>query len=169
MNQTLTNPANLQALALQIRNHIHNDVLDARLRALGASIIRKYNVPARAPFELARAVLLSAQKIKFFREYPEVNAAPWITAQWNIGDCDDKARYIAALLLQFRVPVRLAFVSFRRGLKGGAMAHVWPEAKVGPGGSWVAMESVRPWPMGKSALDIIKRKRWPYKIFRVAI
>ena len=167
IQQKLTTQASLQELALEIRRHIYRDIEDARLRALGASIIRKYKVPARDPFKLARAVLLAAQAIKFFRECPEVNAAPWVTQQWGIGDCDDKSRYIAALLRHFQVPVRLVYMSFRSDKR--SMAHVWPEAQIGPNHTWLALESVRPWPIGKSALDLVKRKGWPHKVFRVTI
>lgn len=172
MNQTTTNPANLRQLADQIRQHILSDVEDARLRELAAHIIEKYKVPERSPRQLARAFQLYSQNdIKFFREFPEVNAAPWITAKWRIGDCDDKARLIAALLKSFRIPVRLAFVTFT-GPDGGTKSHVWPEygdVNVDGQPTWFALESVRPWPLGKSPLDVIRAKGFRHNHFEVVI
>lgn len=161
-----TSSRDIYELAQQIRQQILSDVEDPRLRELGAHIIKRYHVPSREPRALARAFqLFSQHSVKFFREFPEINAAPWITAKWGIGDCDDKARLIAALLKQFRIPVRLTYVSFHDGRR--AIAHVWPEVKLKK--QWAALESVREWPLGKSALEAIKRKGYPYKTFYVEI
>jgi len=166
IQSTVTYAPNLLILARQIRNHILCDVEDARLRELGASIIRRFHVPSREPRQLARAFqLFSQQRVKFFREYPEVNAAPWITARWGIGDCDDKARLVAALCKSFRIPVRLMYLTFNTGKR--TVSHVWPEVLLGH--KWCALESVRPWPIGKSALQTVIAKKWPYKIFSMDI
>jgi Transglutaminase-like superfamily len=170
LNQTVSNPQSLRELADQIRVNILKDVEDARLRELGAQIIEKYNVPQRSPKQLARAFQLFGQEIKFFREFPEVNAAPWITAKWKIGDCDDKARLIAALLKSFRIPVRLTYMTFEIVKSDGTKeykSHVWPEVNLDD--TWVSLESVRPWPMGKSALDAIKAKNLKHSVFSVEI
>lgn len=119
----------------------------------------------RQPRQLARAFQLFAQKIKFFREYPEYNAAPWVTVAWGIGDCDDKARLIAALLKNFRIPVRLRFANFNTGVR--KVSHVWPEAQLD--GKWEALESVRPWPLGKNPLTNIKAKGWQHNTFALEI
>lgn len=132
------------------------------------------DVPARSSRQLARAFQVFSQNhIKFFREDPEVNAAPWVTAKWRIGDCDDKARLIAALLKSFRIPVRLAFLQFT-DKQGVTRSHVWPEyrdqdAKGRPIGDWVALESVQPWPMGKSPAEVLRSKGIPIKTFEVDV
>lgn len=180
--QTVTNPKNLRALAEQISAKIQDDVADARLRELGAYIIKKFNVPSRSPRQLSRAFQLFSQNyVKFFREFPEVNAAPWVTAKWGIGDCDDKSRLIAALLKSFRIPARLTYMTFVRPKKTATdpdefLSHVWPEVLLADDESdpkspqqWYALESVRPWPLGKSALDAIKAKKLKYSTFSLDV
>jgi hypothetical protein len=127
--------------------------------------VRKYNVPARDQRRLARAVQLYAQSIKFFREFPEVIAAPWVTADWGIGDCDDKSRLIAAVLKSFRIPVRLVFVTYRKST--GTVSHVYPEVQLD--GEWLAAESVQTWPLGKDPLDVIAKRGLPYSFFKLDI
>jgi len=123
-----------------------------------ARLIDISRVPARDPVRLARALqLYSARKIKFFRERPERFQSALRTIAWGIGDCDDKARFIAASLRTFRIPVRLKFLHLT--LPGGqVLGHVYPQAwlptRNGASGnraltsSWVALESVREYPLG---------------------
>lgn len=139
---------------------------DPRTRDLGARIVRKYNVTARDLRAFARAVQLHAQSIKFFREFPEVIAAPWITDEWGIGDCDDKSRMIAAVVKSFRIPVRLVFVTFAKK-PGFNVSHVFPEIELD--GKWLPAESVQPWPLGKDPLEMLKRKGTAYSSFKVDI
>ncbi len=159
-------PANLSSLAQAIRKEILNDVEDPRTRQLGARIIAKYHVTARDQRALVRAVQLHAQSIKFFREYPEIIAAPWVTDDWGIGDCDDKSRMIAAVVKAFRVPVRLVFVTFTKKT-GATVSHVYPEVQLGT--QWLPVESVQPWPLGKDPIAMLKAKGLPYTFFKVDI
>jgi transglutaminase-like putative cysteine protease len=171
-NQTMksrtANPRNLRKLAELIRAEILRDIEDPRLRELGAKIIGLYNVPSRDPVALARAFQLYSQEhIKYFRERPEYVVAPWVTARWAIGDCDDKSRLIGALLACYRIPARLAYVSFRD--PSGTKAHVWPEFRESNNDAWKALESVRDWPLGKSPLEMLAAKKYPYQVFYVEI
>jgi len=117
-----------------------------------AKLIDIANVPARDPVKLARVVqLYSARKIKFFRERPERFQSAIRTVVWGIGDCDDKARFIAASLRTFRIPTRLKFLYIT--LPGNKLVgHVYPQAWLpfpDPSKSqWVSLESVREYPMG---------------------
>ena len=168
LQSKVTTAPNLEALASQIRSAVLADIEDARLRELAADVIRQYSVPARDTRQLARAFQLFAQdRVKYFREHPEYNAAPWVTARWGIGDCDDKSRLIAALCKQFKMPTRLVFATFKG--KTGVISHVWPEVQLDGSDDWIALESVRPWPMGKNPLDAIKAKGYPYKVFELVI
>lgn len=166
MTSRTSDPKDLSSLAQEIRSAILTDVEDPRTRQLGARIVSKYNVTARDQKALARAVQLYAQDIKFFREFPEVIAAPWVTADWGIGDCDDKSRLIAAVLKSFRLPVRLVFVTFQKKT-GQVVSHVFPEVQLGP--SWHALESVQRWPMGKDPIEMLTRKGLPFTQFKVDI
>jgi transglutaminase-like putative cysteine protease len=115
---------------------------------------------------LARAVQLHAQKIKFFREYPEIIAAPWVTDDWGIGDCDDKSRMIAAVLKAFRIPVRLVFVTFTKQ-SGQTVSHVFPEVQLD--NTWLPVESVQPWPLGKDPIAMLQSKNLPHTSFKLDI
>lgn len=161
-----SDPKDLSSLAREIRAAILVDVEDARTRQLGARIVRTYNVTARDQKGLVRAVQLHAQKIKFFREFPEIIAAPWITDEWGIGDCDDKSRMIAAVVKAFRIPVRLVFVTFQKKT-GMTVSHVFPEVQLD--GAWLPVESVQPWPLGKDPIEMLKRKGLAYTSFKVDI
>ena len=58
---------------------------------------------------------------------------------------------IATVLRSFRIPVRAKFIRFRSPQPDGAVklvAHVFPEVQLN--GRWEALESVHPWPLGKS-------------------
>jgi transglutaminase-like putative cysteine protease len=161
-----SDPKDLSSLAREIRAAILTDVEDARTRDLGARIVRKYNVTARDQRALVRAVQLHAQAIKFFREFPEIIAAPWVTDQWGIGDCDDKSRMIAAVVKSFRIPVRLVFVTFIKKA-GMRVSHVYPEVQLD--GRWLPVESVQPWPLGKDPIEMLTRKGMPFTSFKVDI
>lgn len=124
-----------------------------------ARLIDVARVPARDPIALSRAVqLYSARRIKFFRERPERFQSAIRTIAWGIGDCDDKARFIAASLRTFRIPVALKFLHLTIPPKPGStvktpqiLGHVYPlawlEYPKAPA-RWVALESVREYPMG---------------------
>lgn len=108
-------------------------------------LIEKGNIPARDPKSLARAVqLYSARKIKYFRERPERFQSALRTIVWGLGDCDDKARFIAACLRSFRLPVKLKFIRFMT--ESGKKGHVYPLVLINE--KWVPLESVREYPWG---------------------
>lgn len=114
-------------------------------------LIERANVPARDPIKLARAIqLYSARHIKFFRERPERFQAAIRTVVWGIGDCDDKARFVAACLRTFRIPVRLKVLHMTLP-DGKQLGHVYPQAWLefpAKPARWVSLESVREFPMG---------------------
>lgn len=130
---------------------VEADTGDPLLMHFLARLIEAANVPARDPIALARAVqLYSARKIKFFRERPERFQSAVRTVVWGIGDCDDKARFIAASLRSVRIPVVLKFLHMTLP-DGRLLGHVYPMAWLeypkAPA-KWVALESVREYPMG---------------------
>ena len=116
-----------------------------------AKLIEMADVPARDPTKLARAIqLYSARKIKFFRERPERFQSALRTLAWGLGDCDDKARLIAASLRSMRIPVRLAVLHMTLP-DGRQLGHVYPEAWIpwpAQTAQWVPLESVREYPLG---------------------
>lgn len=151
-----TDTAQSQALWQGVLEDTGNPLLVAFL----SDLIEVANVPARDPVRLARVIqLYSIRFIKFFRERPETFRSAMRTIVMRIGDCDDKARFIAASLRSFRVPVRLKFIRIRIPLKNGTirtLGHVYPLAYLN--GHWVALESVRMHPMGYDP-ELRARKR----------
>lgn len=129
-------------------------------------LIRACDVQPRDPPGLARAVQRYAQDhIRFFREDPERFVSALRTLQWGFGDCDDKSIFIATVLNSFRIPTRLVFIRYAFRRTDGEIkrvSHVYPEAQLG--GRWVALESVHPWPMGKSPLIEARRKGYKPKV-----
>lgn len=116
-----------------------------------AGLIDVARVPPRDPVRLARAIqLYAARHVKFFRERPERFQQAARTIAWGIGDCDDKARLVAALLRTARVPARLTFMHMV--LPGNKhLGHVFPEAWLtlpAHRAGWIPLESVREYPMG---------------------
>lgn len=123
---------------------------DPRLRAELARIVRDAGVPARDPRALAAAVQQRVQRIKYLREVPDTFVHPARTLEWGIGDCDDMASLVCALLRTAAVPCRLTFLGWAPSTSPGpiALGHVYAEALVG--GSWFPLEAVRPVPFGWS-------------------
>lgn len=109
-------------------------------------LIDKADIPARDPHAFARAIqLYSARKIKFFRERPERFQHPLRTIVWGIGDCDDKASFIATSLRSMRIPARLKFMRVTLP-DGRKLGHVWPLYFADK--KWTDLESVREYPIG---------------------
>lgn len=132
-----------------------------------ARLIDIARVPARDPVRLARAVqLYSARKIKFFRERPERFQSAMRTVAWGIGDCDDKARFIAASLRTFRIPTRLKFLHITLPNKS-VLGHVYPQAFLPARdgvSDWVTLESVREYPMGYDPESKARAKGYAVKV-----
>lgn len=147
-----TEPEQQRLLWQQIRQSTG----DPRLRGHVADLMRRYDVPARDPEALARAVQDHAQtRIKYVREYPETYASAARTLEWGIGDCDDLTILVASTLRGARIPCRAVFVGWSApGDPPGpiALRHVYPEAHL-PGRGWTALEAVRRVPLGWRADD----------------
>ena len=137
---------------------------DPRTRGILARIVRDTGVDARDPLALVTAVQAWVNRtIRYVREYPETICAPWVTVEWQIGDCDDMAILLAAVLRTARVPMRLAFGGWKPRGEPVPLGHVWSEAwverakaPVPPGVTvpgWVALETVRERPPGWRATD----------------
>lgn len=152
-----TRPELLRALWGVIQEYSGNPLLLDFLTGL----IDAYNVPARDPIALARAIqVYSAEHIKFFRERPERFVSPLRTIVWGLGDCDDKTILVASSLRTFRIPVRLVDLLLRS--KGQYYGHVYNEAFLS--GAWVPLESVRLYPWGHNPALIAKERGLLVKI-----
>ena len=129
---------------------VEQDTGDPLLRHFLARLIDVAQVPARDPVAFTRAVQnYSAHKIKFFRERPEIFQSAVRTVVWGIGDCDDKARFIAASTRSVRIPTQLKFLQMTLP-DGKKLGHVYPLVWLPSptGDKWTAVESVRPYPLG---------------------
>jgi len=145
--------ATLDGQARAIWGLVERDTGDPRLRGVLATLYRRAALPARDLPALAAAVQgLVQTHIKYLREYPETYASPLRTLKWGVGDCDDQAAVVCALLRSARVPCRLVFCGRDDGTGPLEPQHVFAEAEIRPG-EWCALETVKRVPPGWSAVD----------------
>lgn len=120
-----------------------------------SQLIDIYDVRPRDPEALVKMLQdYSVNYIKFFREDPERFQSPMRTVVWGLGDCDDKAIFIAAGTRTFRIPTRLQII--RMSIQGRRIGHVYPEVFID--GEWIPVESVRAYPWGHDP-SMIAQKR----------
>ena len=81
----------------------------------------------------------------------ELLQSPEVTLQRLAGDCDDHTALVCALLSVLGYQTRIVAVGFERGL----FAHVYSEALIA--GRWVAVETIKPWPLGKAPPRVVER------------
>ena len=78
----------------------------------------------------------------------ELVQTPQVTLQKRVGDCDDQATLVAALLSVIGHPCR--FIAL--GFQGQPLSHVLCQTKVGSSGrdsqDWCAVETIKPEPLG---------------------
>lgn len=77
----------------------------------------------------------------------ELVQTPQVTLQKRVGDCDDQATLVAALLSVIGHPCRFIAVGFG----GEPLSHVLTQTKVGNSGAerdWCAVETIKPEPLG---------------------
>lgn len=160
--------ASLDGQARAVWGLVERDTGDPRLRGILAALYERASLPARDVPALAAAVQRLVQThIKYLREYPETYASPLRTLKWRVGDCDDQAAVVCALLRSARVPCRLVFCGRDDGGPGPIEPqHVYAEAEVQPG-DWCALETVKQVPPGWSAVEHWRRTgkragRWSY-------
>jgi transglutaminase-like putative cysteine protease len=150
------------------------DTGNPELRKVLAKLMQRAKVPGRDPRALALAVQKLIQThIKFLREYPETFVRPVLTLAWRVGDCDDQASALCALLRSAKIPCRLVLCGFRVQGEEDKPRHVYAEALLPlepPGSSdseWVPLETVRKVPPGWRAEDRWRAQgkqplRWTY-------
>lgn len=74
----------------------------------------------------------------------ETVQTPRVTLETGVGDCDDKALLLAALLESIGRPAR--FVAIQLG--GPGFSHVLVETRAGKNGRWIPLETIKPVPAG---------------------
>lgn len=101
----------------------------AMARRLGAGRVSALEYAARVSLFVRRAV-------RFEREHGELFIAPRELLAAGVGDCDDHARLVYALLVAGGVPARLAFLS-RRGVPLHVASQAWISSADGGRWEWV--------------------------------
>lgn len=74
----------------------------------------------------------------------ETLQTPRATLETGVGDCDDKATLLAALLQAINKPAR--FVAIKIGTP--QFTHVLVETRAGAAGKWLPLETIKPVPVG---------------------
>lgn len=106
----------------------------------------------RDELSLARALQEYVQEnVRFVKEFPERYQSPIRTLQYKVGDCDDQAPLLAALLRTVKIPARLCIGGWGgRPGEPPVWRHIWAQALL-PKHGWTSAETVRRVPLGFDA------------------
>jgi transglutaminase-like putative cysteine protease len=115
-----------------------------RIRATAEMIVRPIQTRAyRAEVDALHAMVQT--EIRYTRDplYFETLSTPTRILDVRVGDCDDMATLLAALLLSIGHPVRFVAMAQERG---APPSHVYVETKVGM--TWIPLDPTEPEPSG---------------------
>lgn len=84
----------------------------------------------------------------------ETLQTPKATLELGIGDCDDKSTLLASLLESIGRPARFVALALN-GSQG--FSHVLCEARYGPPGKWLPLETIRPVEAGWYPANVTKK------------
>jgi len=130
--------------------------LDSDIRARAVTIIS--DVPARDTLHEAVAIFNFVQaRIRYTgdAEDAELLSHPAATLQSGVGDCDDMATLLAALLLSVGISCQFVAVGFH----AGELQHVYVAALIN--GQWVSLDPTEPYPAGWTPPNIVEMQTWP--------
>ncbi len=102
---------------------------------------KQFRAEAVAIFDEVRNAIRYTRDAHHF----ETLSTPVRVLDVRVGDCDDMATLLAALLLSVGHPVRFVAI----GQSRGEVSHVYLETKIGP--HWLALDPTEPMPAGWSA------------------
>ena len=125
-------------------------VREALSQALDAAGLR-----SSASLKDSAAVVRAAQRwiqsnIRYLREYPETYQTPARTLEWRVGDCDDQAPLLAAMVRSARIPARLVVVGWDGDDEPRPVPrHIYAQAQLPQG--WTSAETVKPVALGWDA------------------
>jgi transglutaminase-like putative cysteine protease len=84
----------------------------------------------------------------------ETLQTPKATLEMGVGDCDDKSTLLAALLESIGTPARFVALCMNGA---GNFSHVLAEARYGPPGKWMPLETIRPVDAGWYPASVTKK------------
>jgi hypothetical protein len=127
------------------------DAWDPRTVAFAASLREPLGMHPSVPTVAGALQDWVKENIAFVRERDERFQHALVTLKWRMGDCDDHARLIAALLMACGVQARV--VGVKNG--EGRMAHVCAQVK--DGGEWRWVETTVDAYYGEAPFDAARR------------
>lgn len=129
---------------MYMRNWIREYRTSPQVRQLAINILR--NVPSKNWMAEAEAIRRwVANNIRYTRDVAGVETlqTPEVTLKLRVGDCDDQATLVAAMLESVGFETRLVAI----GGRDGEYDHVMAEAAV-PGRGWLTVETTEPVTIG---------------------
>lgn len=137
-------------------DYVREYKIDPRIRAIAQELTfdlpqKAFRAEAEALFEFVR------DQIRYQWDIADVETlqTPVVTLDNRVGDCDDKATLLAALLESIGHKTRFIAAGFN-GL--GDIEHVFVETKIGP--DWIAADATEPVPLGWIPPHIRTRITW---------
>lgn len=144
--------ATLKTMRQLVRDSLRAPAQTIRLQAI--SILREARVPARQ-YRREADVLQQwvRDRIRYLKDPVgiELVQAPERTLQIGMGDCDDKATLLAALLCASGHPSNFVAVAF----DGGPLSHVLVETRIGD--KWIPAETIINRPFGWYPSNVTSR------------
>ena len=139
--------ATLRAMADMVREYKkHPRIRDLAAQLTGDLASKDYHAEAMRLHQYVR------DEIRYLRDVRGVETVqtPTLTLDLAVGDCDDKALLLAALLESIGHPTRFLAVGFQPG----ELDHVLVETKIG--NHYLAAETTEPVPFGWRPPDVVE-------------
>lgn len=147
--------AGVKATLAVMSNYVRDYKKDPDIR--GTAIDLTMHLPQKAftaqvhsLFEFVR------DQVRYVHDIADVETVqtPLVTLYNRVGDCDDKATLLAALLESIGHKTRFVTVGFTMG----QVEHVYLETKIGA--DWVALDPTEPVPVGWEAPGMVRGPVW---------
>lgn len=127
----------------------HPDVRDTAIELTSDLLQKDYYGEVQRLFQFVQ------HEIRYMQDVTDIETlqTPEVTLQNRVGDCDDKATLLAALLESIGHPTRFQAVGFAPG----EVSHVFVETRIGT--RWIALDATEPNPMGwQPPLDQVRAR-----------
>ncbi len=139
--------ATLRAMADMVREYKkHPRIRDLAAQLTGDLASKDYHAEAMRLHQYVRDEIRYLQDVRGV----ETVQTPTLTLDLAVGDCDDKALLLAALLESIGHPTRFLAVGFQPG----ELDHVLVETKIG--NHYLAAETTEPVPFGWRPPDVVE-------------
>lgn len=145
----------IKATLAAMSDYVREYKMNPRIRGMATELTmhlaqKNFTGEVRALFEFVR------DEIRYLWDITDVETlqTPIATLDNRVGDCDDKATLLAALLESIGHKTRFVAAGFSLG----QVEHVFVETKIGT--DWIPLDPTEPVPMGWAPPGIVTRIQW---------